>query len=148
MTEAKRGETISALREVLKRRSIKLTTLAEKIDVPYRSLQNYFSKTDMPLWVYESICRYSGVDPSYPIKNGRSLINRAALAEALIEVFGDALPSLSFEAESSGVVVSPANDRSKVDLRRDASAFAVLLSSHYDLKIERELDGPLGEGAD
>ncbi|WP_156967754.1 helix-turn-helix domain-containing protein [Methylosinus sp. PW1] len=148
MTDAKTDDTIAALREALRRRSIKLTTLAEKIEVPYRSLQNYLNKNDMPLWVYEKICRYASIDPTYPINNGRSLINRNAIAGALIDVFGQELPSLSNDSDSLSVISAPAKDRSKADLRRDASAFAVLLSGHYDLNIERELSEPIDESKD
>ncbi|WP_424361815.1 hypothetical protein [Methylocystis parvus] len=138
MSELERGATAGFLREVLKRRAQKLTWLAETLEIPYRSLQNYFGKTDMPLWVYERICKQAGLDPAYAVKKGQGLVERGYLAEALYEVMGDKLPIFN---ENDLRIDSPSDlDRRTVfDLRRDAQILAVLVAGRYDLVAERDV---------
>jgi hypothetical protein len=143
MTKLDRDATASFLREVLRRRAVRLTCLAEALQIPYRSLQNYFSKNAMPLWVYEEICSRSGIDPAYPIKRGKVIIDRRRLAEALIDVLGDNLPAL----EADNIAPEAADKRSSADIRRDAQVLATLLCGRYELILEREdlFSSPLEE---
>lgn len=52
-------QIIIALRSTLKRHGVKLTDLSVAVDVPYRTLQNWFSEGgSMPLSAYIAICNH------------------------------------------------------------------------------------------
>jgi hypothetical protein len=50
MTLEPSADVIDNLRIALKNRKLKLTVVAERLNIPYRSIQNYFAKrSDMPV---------------------------------------------------------------------------------------------------
>lgn len=146
-------EIVPTLREAMSKRSVKLTDLARLTDIPYRSLQNYFSrKTEMPASVYLRICAQLGLDPFY-VKEDKFGIEYIPLRKALLSTIGDQLPTHEFEADRSMTLVpyeGPA--RSEQQLWRDAGTVAHFVARAYDRERERQLSEPLldedeGEGS-
>lgn len=59
-------QIITALRAIMNSKRVKLTDIAIKIDVPYRSLQNWFSmSSSMPLPIYIAICNELGLSGAF-----------------------------------------------------------------------------------
>ncbi len=119
-----------------------MTELAEQLQIPYRTLQNYFSLTsDMPLWVYIAICRAARIDPTYPI-NGSFKLNHHALQQALIDTLGNLIPGAEADKGELRLVRNDGQEFSGADVRRFAATLAVLIQGRYDLVLERELSNP------
>lgn len=147
-------DVVATLRETMGKRSVKLTDLARLTGVPYRSLQNYFSrKTEMPVSVYLKICSQLGLDPFY-VKESRFTIEYYPLRAALLQVIGQQLPTHEFD-ETGSMTLVPYNGapRSEGDLWRDAGTVAHFIASAYDRDLELKLhepiteDGEVGEGS-
>jgi len=142
-------DTVDHLRSALKRRSVKLTVLAERLGIPYRSLQNYFKRREMPLSIYERICATCGIPRSYPMDGCRMKLDHLALSESLLHILWSELPSFEFRTingEEGLFKITPSEkNRSSNDLRRDASILATEVASTYDQEIELELGKPLDD---
>ena len=140
------ADVVDNLRVALKNRAVKLTVLAEKLGIPYRSLQNYFSKrSDMPLGVYIRICQYAAIPPQYPIHGLRFTIAWHPLQNALINILGDNLPGFSIDEKGMYLEPPPSERRDAATLRRDAMNLVALLESEYDQALERDVCRPLDE---
>lgn len=139
-------DVVENLRVALKNRAVKLTVLAEKIDIPYRSLQNYFSKrSEMPLGVYIRICQYAAIPPQYPIHGLRFKIDWHPLQNALINILGENIPGFSIDEKGMYIQPPPSERRDAATLRRDAMNLVALLESEYDQALERDMRRPLDE---
>ncbi|AZG77188.1 hypothetical protein [Methylocystis rosea] len=142
--------TVEHLRAALKQRRVKLTDVARDLNIPYRSLQNYFNKNDMPLSLYEQICRFARIPRSYPMDGCRMKLDVENIKTALVDVLGQKLPSVSVNtSRESGMNIEignpPAEDRDFKSLRAAASMIVLLLDSKYDRICEAELNGPLDD---
>lgn len=146
MTGDASADVIDNLREALKNRGMKLTDLSAQLSIPYRSLQNYFSKrSDMPLNVYIRICAAAHIPPQYPIFGLRFKLDLQALKSALVEVLGERLPAWTIEADGMHQAPPPDRPRDYASLRRDASTTAVIIESRYEMELERDMQSPWNE---
>ncbi|MBY6244100.1 helix-turn-helix domain-containing protein [Methylosinus sp. Sm6] len=60
------NEIIEGLRRIMKAKGVKLTDISVKLDVPYRSIQNWFAlKSDMPMPVFIAICNELGLSGAF-----------------------------------------------------------------------------------
>ena len=99
MTDHDEPSVVDLLRRIMRSRSLRLTDLAERSGVPYRSLQNYFSRrTQMPVTVYLKLCGVIGLEAEYVAKQQFD-INRPALKIALQETLGHLVPHYVTNAE-------------------------------------------------
>lgn len=146
MAEWSKLEVVRTLREAMAKRSVKLTDLARLTDVPYRSLQNYFSgKTEMPVSVYLKICENLGLDPLY-VKNESFVLEYYSLRNALVDTLGNLLPTLKKgEGSSWDLVPYTGEPRTKHELWKDAAPVASLIAMAYDRDRERELHKSLSD---
>ncbi len=59
-------QIINGLRAVMKAKNVKLTELGRKLNIPYRTLQEWFAcRNTMSLTVYIAICNELGVSGSF-----------------------------------------------------------------------------------
>ncbi|MEH3147255.1 MAG: helix-turn-helix transcriptional regulator [Methylobacterium frigidaeris] len=133
-------EVIGTLKEVMAKRSVKLTDLSKLTDIPYRSLQNYFSgKTQMPVTVYLRVCAVLGLDPMYA-KNESFKLEYYSLRRALIRALGELLPTRWNDGHlSPGLEAHRGEPRSEFDLWRDSGNVADLIRMYYDQDLETQL---------
>ena len=97
MTLEPSADVIDNLRIALKNRKLKITVVAERLNIPYRSIQNYFAKrSDMPLNVYIRICQLARIPVEYPIHGLRFNFHIHTLEHVLYNLFGQSLPSFVF----------------------------------------------------
>lgn len=139
MNDAESG-VIDTLREVIDRRKLKLKVIAEEAGVPYRSLQNYLSKsTRIPLATYLDVCRVIGIPPDYPIAR-RFKIDHHALQQALIDAIGPALNAIDVDDDSTNLGIrSSVGEHDEKHVRRIAGFLAAMINGRYDLIREAEL---------
>lgn len=139
-------EIVATLREAMKKRSVKLTDLSRLTGVPYRSLQNYFSRrTEMPALVYLKLCAQLGLDPFY-VKEGSFKVEYLPLRRALLDTVGHQLPTHDFlEDRSMTLVPYSGPERSSQELWKDAGTVAHFVARAYDHERERQLQEPLNE---
>ncbi len=144
MAEWSNLEIVPTLREAMAKRSVKLTDLARLTGIPYRSLQNYFSrKTEMPASVYLKICAQLGLDPFY-VKEEKFLIEYYPLRKALVRTLGGLLPTHDFLPDRTMALVEYSGEpRTEHQLWKDAGTVAILLAGAYDQERELELHSPL-----
>ncbi len=143
MDSAESG-VVAVLREVIERRKVKLTSLAEQTGLPYRSLQNYMRQTSrMPLAAYLDICKALGVPAEYPVER-RFKLDHHALQQAIIDSAGPLLNAIELDQDSKLSVRTPrAHDDAHV--RRVAGFLAAIIAGRYDLVREGELFQSLGD---
>lgn len=137
MNDAESG-VVDTLREVIDRRKLKITNVAEEAGIPYRTLQNYLAKTSrMPLAAYFDVCRAVGVPPDYPVAR-RFKIDHHALQQALIDILGPTLNSIDVSEDFRlGLRSSDGPDENHI--RRVAGFLSAMINSRYDLIREAEL---------
>ena len=125
-------DPIDCLRDTLRKRGVKLTSVAEKTGIPYRSLQNYFAKkSEIPLTTFLSICRAADIPPEWPIYGNRIKLDQALLRQALVDVMGDALPTV-VDAERLSVSPRPQSPLDRANIWKDAGVLAALVEGRYD----------------
>lgn len=146
MPEWSHVEIVATLREAMKKRAVKLTDLSRLTGVPYRSLQNYFSRrTEMPAQVYLKICAQLGLDPFY-VKEESFKIEFVPLRNALLNTIGHQLPTHEFLEDRSMTLVPYAGpERSSQELWKDAGTVAHFVARAYDREREKQLQEPLND---
>lgn len=148
MSDQSQQPVIDLLKTTMRRRSLRLTDVAERTGIPYRSLQNYFSRrTQMPVTAYLKICGVLGLDAEY-VKKEKFDLYLPALKEALQEALGHLVPH--YESDDQGVrSVDPRGMiRSSEDMRIDLDNLAMVVRSRYDIARERELGVSLSDDDD
>lgn len=131
-------ETVAdGLRAIMDRKALKLTDLAAATGIPYRSLQNYFSrKTEMPVSVYLKICKALVIDNVY-VDTKRFEVDYEALKEALRIALGPLLPRPEFNDQGAMVLMANGDrPRNESDLQRHAGTLAMFVRGHYDIARE------------
>ncbi|WP_210166874.1 hypothetical protein [Methylobacterium sp. Leaf125] len=123
-----------------------MTDLSRLTGVPYRSLQNYFSRrTEMPALVYLKLCAQLGLDPFY-VKEESFKIEYLPLRRALLDTVGHHLPTHDFLADRSMTLVPYSGpERSSQELWKDAGTVAHFVARAYDHERERQLQEPLND---
>jgi len=91
------------LRSAMKEKKMSLTGLSKRVEIPYRSLQNYFSgNTKMPAVVYVKICEELGIDNHY-VLHGSFEFSHNAFRDALLDVIGNGLADVKLRSTSHAV---------------------------------------------
>lgn len=146
MAEWSELQIVPTLRETMAKRSIRLTDLARLTDIPYRSLQNYFSrKTEMPASVYLKICANLGLDPFY-VKEEKFNIEYIPLRRALVRTLGHMMPTHELNDDRSMALVPyEGQERTEHQLWRDSGTVAMLIRMTYDQERELELHNSLAD---
>jgi hypothetical protein len=105
---------VVALRDALKVRRVSMRHLSEKLDIPYRSIQNYVSgESRIPGDVLLRICAEIGLEPQH-LLTGSFEISHSDLYDSVHHVFGDLLPLI--DVDSGGRIIlreTPSKDRSE-----------------------------------
>lgn len=137
MTDLSDDAAIDRLRWVLDRRSIKLTDLARRTGIPYRSLQNYmYKKSRIPLSACVVICQNIGITVEY-LFDDKFKLDYHILKNCIHEVLGEQLDAMDINerlelTRRQEPIINSAEHRNRV-----ASALAAFLSSAYDRGMER-----------
>ena len=135
------GNHIAHLREALSIRGIPIKTLSERINIPYRTLYNYFNGTsDMPLRTFVAICNSASIPVEWPLHGNRAKLDHACLVKALVELFDVHMPSVD-SANGMKIIQRPQNRTAVRDIYRDATFIAALLESGYDRAMAGEIEG-------
>lgn len=131
------AEIVGVIRQILRKKRIKLRALAAELDIPYGTLQNYvYGRSRMPLSIYLEICLRAGVPADYPIHQ-RIKLNHHALQHALMDVLRPVLPMIAFSDELvMQVVPDQAADQRRT--RRNAGILSTLIEGEYDTLVEFE----------
>lgn len=133
-------EVMTRLRDVLKRRKIKVTWAAERLGMPYRRLQNYlYGQSDMPVDVLFGLADLAGVSVDC-LRKDKHVLDSSALRSALVEVLGDAMPHCEIEDATFKVRLRPAGAALDV---RSAGLLTFLIADRYDLALEALLAEPI-----
>lgn len=83
---------VSVLKGVLKKKRVSMRHLSDKLNIPYRSLQNYMSgESRMPADVLLSITKEIGLEADYLLENGFYLTHYD-MYDAVISVLGEVIP--------------------------------------------------------
>jgi hypothetical protein len=133
-------EVMTRLRDVLKRRKIKVTWAAERLGMPYRRLQNYlYGQSDMPVDVLFGLADLAGVSVDY-LRKDKHVLDNSALQSALVRVLGATMPLV--EMTSGGLTVRPCPHGTTVDTR-STGLLAFMIADRYDLALEASLLEPV-----
>jgi transcriptional regulator with XRE-family HTH domain len=138
-------EIIDFLRRIIERRGLTLTTIAERIGVPYSSMQRYFlKKSSMPLTVYLACCDVLDVPSDYVVRR-TVMPSHKELSQALQRVIKAELLPTFIEIEPGFHKLSPANLRKAAsDIVKDARTISAFVANAYNEEFEKELWGPSG----
>lgn len=143
-TEAK---YITELRRIIDRRKVKITYLAKRVGIPYRTLQNYLSgRHRIPLQAYIDICYKLGITAEYPLV-GKFKLDHHALQKAILMALGPVLPYIELN-KSSEMSVRKEPIKDDTDAIRIAGFLAAMIAGHYDLRREVELGTPVFDEED
>lgn len=131
------------LKEWMAMSGIRLTDLAEDIDVPYRTLQNHFrGVSKMPAVTLLKILDRLNLNSAH-LRPGVHIVDTIPLSMALKDVFGEDLPEARIEDGQVIIDLQPAPDRSADVRRHSAMLLAMLVSEAY---TENELRNFLATG--
>lgn len=144
MSEQADFPIVETLKGAMKARGLRLTNVAQLTGIPYRSLQNYFSrKTEMPATTYLRLCAALGLDPDY-VRRQRFDLDQDVLRKAIVRSLGPLVPTYVFYPNGSlGPEAASAVDRTEQQILRDAGTLAHVLAGAYDVLKEAELQVPL-----
>ncbi|BBF92914.1 helix-turn-helix domain-containing protein [Blastochloris tepida] len=136
MPATENPDVVDTLRRVMEIRKVKMTALAERVGIPYRSLQNYlYKKSPLPLDVFMKICSSLDITPEW-VFSGRFHVDTHALRDALREVFGDLLEGFWFD-DNVELKFNPLHKASDMaEGPRTVGTLAVLLAGAYDVARE------------
>lgn len=104
---------VVALKDALKARKVSMRHLSERLSIPYRSLQNYFSgESRIPADVLLRVCAEIGLEADSLLKHSFQ-VSHADLYDAVVLVLKDVLPHIEIKGDGAVVRASPAGDRSE-----------------------------------
>ena len=132
------GPTIAEnLREMMRQKKLKITDVAERSGIPYRTLQNYlYGRTEFPITAYVAVCKAASIPFEMPIQ-GRVKLEEGPLAIALKRTLGAMLPRITTDGQELIVHSPPNNDANSQFLT--ASVLAKLITAHYQNAVEAQL---------
>lgn len=118
------------LRLLLKDEKISIREAAERIDVPYRTLQNQLAgKNRMPASTFAKLTEMLDV-PARFVAEGTIKLDRYALTESLKQVLGDLLPTV--DKEFVFHLPKQPDDRTKQQRDHDAEMLAFVVRDAFE----------------
>jgi transcriptional regulator with XRE-family HTH domain len=105
---------IDGLRALMKKKKISVRTLAEQINIPYRTLQNYLTgATRFPVSVFLAASEALGLERHYIVSNSLEL-SHWDLHDAILTVFGDLLDRIRVDEKGNilEILADPVKDGS------------------------------------
>lgn len=129
---------VDNLRDRIRKQRLKLTQVATLIDVPYKSLHNYFShKTEMPISVFIKLCEALNIPIYYPFY-GLSPIEHSPLSRSIQRVLAPILP---FTAIGPSLEISYSeNQADNRAPQLKAGIITGLIAANYTLECETEFN--------
>lgn len=124
---------IEDLKKLLANKKASLRSVSQEIDVPYRSMQNYFSgKSRIPAVVLIKILDHFACDIKY-LRTGDNLLNHEDLYDTMFKVFGDALIDINKLKLGDNKLSGPEYHQEQIEKAEAAYILAVRISEIYDI---------------
>jgi transcriptional regulator with XRE-family HTH domain len=134
------GETLSNIRQLIKSRRVPVKYLANKLNIPYRRLQNYiYGQSEMPVSILFAIADTLGVSVDY-LRFEKPSIEHHILQQALFKIFGQQLPIC--DTDGMHWELRPRPQAVEADFR-SAGLLAFMIRAEYEMALAQAVSRPL-----